>query len=52
VRNKTEAKVLANFLYNEGIRHTKDIRQIVVDLHNLESKWNVRPSGKIEFVET
>lgn len=46
VKTRTEAQILSEFLYKEGMRHDQDIRRIVEDLYELERKWKVKPRGR------
>jgi len=51
LRTKSEAQSLADFLWNEGMRHGEDIYKIVDDLRAIEKKWKVKPRRIREFVE-
>ncbi len=50
VQNISEAKSLANFLWNEQQRHCKDIGEIDEDLLEIKQKWGISPSGERKFV--
>lgn len=52
IRNKTEAQILADFLWKEGVRHGQNIFDIIEDLHKIEHKWKVKPRKIREWVET
>jgi hypothetical protein len=47
---KAEAEALANFLWNEKLRHMEDIRVIEEDIDNLKKYWNITPVHIREFV--
>ena len=49
--NIDEARALANFLWNEGERHRRDIEAINEDLDSLWTKWHVAPSYIKAFVK-
>ncbi len=51
LRTKSEAQSLADFLWNEGMRHGEDIYRIVDDLRKIEKKWKIKPRRVREFVE-
>lgn len=49
--NKDEAQALANFLWNEGKRHERDIEAINKDLDSLWIKWHVGANCIRRFVK-
>ncbi len=49
-RTKDEAEALANFLWNEKLRHMEDIRVIEQDIEALKKYWAIKPKHIREFV--
>lgn len=49
--NKDQAQALANFLWNEGERHRRDIEAINEDIDLLWKKWKVAPNRIRMFVK-
>ncbi len=49
--NKDQAQALANFLWNEGERHRRDIEAINEDLGLLWIKWKAAPNCIRMFVK-
>jgi hypothetical protein len=52
IRNKTEAQIMADFLWREKERHLDNINDIVSDLLRIKRKWKVKPRKIREWIET